>query len=365
MIERHENEQTASESVDRPVPTPVAPRRRDTSVDVLKGIGIVLIILGHLDASGIGGSFIAYLYTFHVALFFVAAGYTWRAKPGLSFGSVVVTKFRTIYVPYIVFFIISLAYGHLVMRFVFGQPVAPFDPVQSLKALLASSEWLNTVPTYNFALWFLPVFFVASVLFDLLQKVRNVLAYVVVVIALAAVSIPIQDLLPGRPVIAINVVPVALVFMATGYLIRRYIPIARISYFVAIPVLVFSLWAAFMFPGNVARIGSYWYFPGAIASIVLYLRFSIDIRSSSFLQFVGRNSLIVFGIHGLVASTYPFTHIQDALAPQWNGLMLYLVNAAYVLLVSVVIVKGYRLVRVRFDRSLVSWRSRRAAVRSA
>lgn len=365
MIESHANEQKAVDPDDGRAPAIVEARQRDTSVDVLKGIGIILIILGHLDASGIGGSFIAYLYTFHVALFFVAAGYTWRAKPGLSFASVLVTKFRTIYVPYIVFFLISLAYGHLVMRFVFGQPVAPFDPVQSLKALLASSEWLNTVPTYNFALWFLPVFFVASVLFHLLQKVRNIFAYLGVVIALAAVSIPIQDLLPGRPVIAINVVPVALVFMASGYLIRRFIPIAKMSYFMAIPVFVFSLWAAYMFPGNIARIGSYWYFAGAIASIALYLRLSIDIRSSSFLQYVGRNSLIVFGIHGLVASTYPFTHIQDALAPQWNGLLLYLVNAAYVLLVSVAVVKLYRFVRAHFDRVVSRWRSRRAAIRSA
>jgi fucose 4-O-acetylase-like acetyltransferase len=228
--------------------------------------------------------------------------------------------------------------------------VIPFELVPTLKALFASSQWLNHVPTFNFALWFLPIFFIASVAFHLVQKVRNIYAYLAVVVALALVSIPIQDLVPGRPILTINVLPVALVFMASGYLMKRFIPVARMTYFLAIPIFVFSLWVAFAYPGNIAGIGTYWYFPGAIASVMLYLRLSIDIRSSSILEFIGRNSLIIFGIHGLVASTYPFTHIQDALSPQWNGLMLYLVNAAYVLIVSVAIVKCYRAIRNRIER---------------
>jgi len=329
---------------------------RDQSIDVLKGIGIILIVLGHLDATQVGGSFITYLYTFHVAIFFVVAGYTWREKAGVSFLSVVVTKFRQIYVPYLVLFTISMLFGHLVMRFVFRQYVIPFELVPTLKAMVFSSEWLNYVPSFNFALWFLPIFFVASVAFQLLQKVRNIWVYLSVVVALAAVSIPFQELVPGRPVIAINVLPVALVFMALGYLIKRYIPVARITFFIALPVLAVSLLLAFYFPGNVAAIGSYWYFPGAIASILLYMKLAQDLSSSNFLAFIGKNSLIVFGIHGLVAATYPFARIHSTFYTGWDGFMLYLISAAYVILGSVVIVKVYRLVRRRIDR----WRLERA-----
>ena len=124
---------------------------RDHSVDVLKGIGIVVVAMGHIDYTGIGGSFIVYLYTFNVALFFVIAGYTWRAKPGVPMWAIIAQKFRQIYVPIVVLFAISLFYGHVIVRYVFGQYVIPFEWRPTLKALLFSSEWLNTVPTFNFA----------------------------------------------------------------------------------------------------------------------------------------------------------------------------------------------------------------------
>lgn len=333
----------------------VARPPRDASVDVLKGIGIILIVLGHLDATPIGGTFIGYLYTFHVALFFVAAGYTWREKAGVSFPSLVLTKFRQIYVPYIVLFAISILYGHLVVRYLFHTYTIPFEFWATLKALLLSSEWLNSVPTYNFALWFLPIFFIASVAFQLLQKVRNLWIYAVLVLALLIGSIPFQQLVPGRPTLAVNVLPVALVFMAGGFLLKRFVPIQRLNYLMLLPLFAVTMWASYHFPGNVAAINTYWYFPSAFVSIVLYLRLAQDLRSSRFLAFVGRNSLIVFGIHSLVSNTYPHSRLPGWFS-DWNGLMLYLLNAAYVVLGSVAVVKVYRIMKGRVSRS--SWGQR-------
>lgn len=159
---------TAASHVDTAA-TPRPPR--DKSVDVLKGIGIILVILGHLDSSRIGGGFITYLYTFHVPLFFIASGYTWRAKPDEPWWRAIVARVRQIGIPYVVLFSISLFFGHFIMRFVFGQYVIPFELRPTVKALLFSSEWLTTVPTYNFALWFLPLFLVVSVAFSLLQRI--------------------------------------------------------------------------------------------------------------------------------------------------------------------------------------------------
>ena len=117
------------------------------------------------------------------------------------------------------------------------------------------------------------------------------------------------------------------------------------------PIFAFTLWAASTHPGNVAAIGSYWYFPSAITSVVLYLRVAQDLRSSSFLGFIGRNSLIVYGIHGLVAATYPYTRLDATFASKWDGLALYAVNAAYVILGSVTVVKLYRLVRAHVPQT--------------
>lgn len=159
--------------------------------------------------------------------------------------------------------------------------------------------------------------------------------------------------MPGRPILSINVVPVGLVFMASGFLIKRFVPVERIGFFVAVPLFAFTLWSASTHPGNVAALGSYWYFPGAVVSVVLYLRVAQDLQSSAFLGFIGTNRLIVYGIHGLVAATYPYTRLDATFASRWDGLALYAVNAVYSILGSVTAVKVYRMVRAHLP--LTQW----------
>lgn len=45
-------------------------KQRDTVLDAMRGIGIVLMVVGH---SGFGGS--DFIYLFHMALFFMLSGY--------------------------------------------------------------------------------------------------------------------------------------------------------------------------------------------------------------------------------------------------------------------------------------------------
>lgn len=328
-----------------------APARvRDRSVDVLKGLGIVIIMAGHIDYSGVGGAFVTYLYTFNVALFFVVAGYTWRPKPGQSLLASSLIKVRQIYLPYVALFTISLLYGHLIVRYVFGEYVIPFEWKATLKALLFGSEWLNSVPTFNFALWFLPIFLLASLCFGVLQKVTNLWIYAAVVLALVVVSLPFQDLLPGRPIVNINVLPVALALMACGYLLKRFDLMRFVNFPALVALLVATLLIAYFAPGNVSRIGSYLFYLSALAGFVLVLRLAKVMESSRILEFVGRNSLLMFGLHGLIANTYPQTGIADGLFATWSGLMLYLVNLAYVFLVTLTVVALYRTIRTRVDR---------------
>jgi hypothetical protein len=249
-------------------------------------------------------------------------------------------------VPYVVLYVVSLLYGHVVVRYVYHDYVIPFELRSTVKSLLFASDWLNHVPTFNFALWFLPIFFIASVVFQLLQLIRPLAAYIPVLAVVIVSSIPIQAILPGRPVLAINVLPVAVGFMGCGYLLRRWVDVSRIPLLVLIALFAFTLVVTYLAPGNVAAIGTLWYFPSALASFVLYLRLSQDLRSSSFLAYIGENSLIIFGIHGLVANTYGHTRIPDYFA-NWTGLMPYLINVAYVVLVSVLIVKAYRWMKAR------------------
>ena len=75
-------------------------------LDMAKGLAIALVVLGHcLDFDNPLRYFI---YTFHMPLFFVLAGYTMRAKPRLT---VLTSSLRRLMVPYLVVSAIMLFFA--------------------------------------------------------------------------------------------------------------------------------------------------------------------------------------------------------------------------------------------------------------
>ena len=74
-------------------------RKRNDTIDILKGIGIILMVAGHCDAP-----LKKFIYLFHMSIFFIASGYCYNAVNSSNFESVkkyVVRKIKTLYVPYI------------------------------------------------------------------------------------------------------------------------------------------------------------------------------------------------------------------------------------------------------------------------
>ena len=64
-------------SVASSVSAPVSGSGRNTVIAIAKGIAIILMVIGHADAPGLLTNFI---YTFHMPLFFMAAGYFFNYK---------------------------------------------------------------------------------------------------------------------------------------------------------------------------------------------------------------------------------------------------------------------------------------------
>lgn len=72
--------------------------KRDITIDIVKGIGIIMMVLGH---SGFGYS--SYFTTFHMALFFIVSGCLYNNEASGSIGSVksyILKKLKTLWLPY-------------------------------------------------------------------------------------------------------------------------------------------------------------------------------------------------------------------------------------------------------------------------
>ena len=87
---------------------------RVESIDIIKGIGIVLVVLGH---SGFSGT--KFIYLFHMSIFFIAAGYCYSSKYSESIQAIlglVKRRFFTLYIPYVVSNIILLFFHNIFVR---------------------------------------------------------------------------------------------------------------------------------------------------------------------------------------------------------------------------------------------------------
>ena len=71
-------------------------------VDIAKGIGIFLMVMGH---SGIPRFMHDWIYSFHMPFFFILSGFFFTAGK-YAFGELVSRRARTILLPYVVFTVI-------------------------------------------------------------------------------------------------------------------------------------------------------------------------------------------------------------------------------------------------------------------
>lgn len=158
-------------------------------LDVLKGWGILFIVLGHIVGAGVhlsGGmsqlvcaSAYKYFYAFHVPLFFFVAGLTFKERAWLGF---VKGKAMRLLVPYFIFGLFSLvAYwllhdvGNALLR---GADTTGYYAHKAQYAsiggyLLALVSGLSWGPVFvaNSVLWFIPVLFSLEMVAQMVTRV--------------------------------------------------------------------------------------------------------------------------------------------------------------------------------------------------
>lgn len=130
-------------------------------LDVLKGIGIILVTVGHVYSNRVIHN---WLYSFHMPLFFFAAGWVYKEKPILID---IKRRLQTIMVPYFSLGLLILTYWQLIER-KFRDSDMSF--MNSFFGLFSGQyDYLD----FNVHLWFLPCFFMTVVLFNILVNIGD------------------------------------------------------------------------------------------------------------------------------------------------------------------------------------------------
>ena len=91
------------------IETSRGPSGRVSWIDAVKGLGIALIVLGHIASVETPSTLYLYIYAFHVPLFFFVSGLT--LKPGReTFGAMLMGKGRSLLVPYFFYALLGYAF---------------------------------------------------------------------------------------------------------------------------------------------------------------------------------------------------------------------------------------------------------------
>ena len=203
--------------------------KRDKSIDLAKGIGIVLVFMGHINFPE---TVVNIINAFHMPLFFVCSGYLYDSKyDRLSTRDFIKKKAKSLLYPYYFLGSIIVVYNSFINLFILRN----FTYIQLLKRILAlllgSFLWENNYE-YIGTLWFLPALFCAQVVFHIISrntksnKGRIITTFIITIFAfllahfIVAVNnnydLPINLRLP----LCLDIALVSVIFILFGYLIK-------------------------------------------------------------------------------------------------------------------------------------------------
>lgn len=280
-------------------------------IDVARGIGILLVMYGHVLTEH---SYRYLIYSFHMPLFFFLSGIVFHVRTYEHFGHFFTKTAKNILIPYFIFagisYLIWVIDGNLYSLSINGI----FYQLGGILYGTGRDDGLF----YNVVLWFLPCLFVAKIGFYLITKLTtNVkkIAGILFVSSLLGYAgyLYFPDLvLPFSFEVALT----GIVFFGGGYLwsVQR----DKIKVFVkrySLPLFFLCVLLCIVFAQlnydlydkqidlRINQLKNYFYFYLASFSGILATVFiSIFINHNKFLEYLGKKSLILFGFHNIIFS---------------------------------------------------------------
>jgi acyltransferase len=269
-------------------------------IDIAKGIGIILVIIGHSHCPAEVKNFI---YFFHMPFFFFISGVLLSQRYGFS--EFISDRVRYLLVPYFIIAFVSIIFSFFISRHygnyldVKNAFMNVFEMGFGIKADLER--------IYNGPLWFLPCLFYVQILGYMVTSIKtNDLVRMLCVIIISISGF----LLPGESPIGFRGPLIALAFWFAGYMFNKKDFLQKFHsnrmLFKIIATLFLLIIVGFMkrIGGNISMtnvtLNNFVLFLiGGTAGSVAILTSAMAIDKSHGIEFAGKNAIIFFGFHSL------------------------------------------------------------------
>lgn len=290
---------------------------RISAVDVARGIGIMLIVLSHVNYTP---GVLTYIYSFHVPLFFILSGLLFRPGRHDSFGAFARSRLQRLLCPYVFFYLASFLLTILTTLVSAG----PAGLAEAALDKIFLQMFLSTDRTYfpNNPLWFVLCLLCVELIYYPIARLKPWQNLTVSALLTVLGWLVKSGLLPfwlGPLPWSLDIVPFAMGFYALGHLLSGRVlqgldrcrgskrgkllsaAAAAICFAAVLPLAVVN--------GKVS-VGSGIYENGLLlyATSILgalgTLFAGAALENCLFLRFLGKNTLPIMGTHYVIRNLY-------------------------------------------------------------
>lgn len=276
-------------------------------VDVLKGLLILLVILGHTTANNHIKNYIS---TFYMPCFFILSG--WFMKKNGNIANLVKKRVKSILLPYIFFSLIWIIFCFLKKLII----ESDFNLFKALLSIIL--PYSGSLGGNVYILWFLPCLFFSQIIVSLIVYDRRFLRLSGIIIWLICL---VLGILIEPYCSLLYAISIASIFVFLGFIIHNFIleklnSKSKLNYVLSILIslvlnIVCFIVNVYYFNNNLDFSAGLFgvlpiYLVGALSgSLFLILSFS-KMQSFKSLEYVGKNSLVYYALHYIVLSVVGF-----------------------------------------------------------
>ena len=268
-------------------------------IDQVKGIGILLVVVGHMN---IPHELSKIIFSFHMPLFFFISGYLYNEKKySVNFENVFYSKLKSLVWPFITFTIFYLILSLFINQ---NSIINSFDYVNFLKG----NRSLNT------PLWFLTALFSTEIIFSQIIRFFNIRKAILLILLIIVIGFSNAIFLRYSFFLNIDIALVTILFFLVGWLFKKYnwdksiFKKGRTLLYIIIAAIILLLTSLTNEKINILE-NIY----GNLILMLLAVIFGISLTillAKQFLNFkflrivfeyLGKNSLIILGVHIILA----------------------------------------------------------------
>lgn len=274
--------------------------KREHSYDIVKGIAMILVIIGHCKF--VPAPMLWWLYSFHMPLFFMVSGMLMNVEK-YSFVSFLKNRLRTLVLPYF-----SLSFVLYIWDVIIKIRLSTLDEELYIKKFFGIF-FARRNTDYYYNLWFLTALFFAELLVFIIVKVCKNKSPVIFIfmIILSCAGFYIVSKISRSYFWSLDLVPLSAAFLAIGYLIRLYLKKRNMIFNpLLFPIYcVINIGFAYLNHkacGDLGRsdmyylnLGNYFYYMiAAIAGSLAVITFARFMKKLPPIEYIGKNSLIYY-----------------------------------------------------------------------